>query len=815
MIHSHLVRLTLFVLAITFLSFEGFTQAITGEVKAKGTQELLPFVSIAIGETGLGVTTDFDGKYELKLDPAYQGPILVRNVGFKMQVILADDLRQNPIIELEEDVQQLSEVVFVAGENPANDIVRQAIKSRKLHDPERIQKYKFKSYAKEIYRLDPSERLSDSVIVALQAGGEMTKEDSLAIKSEKTLRDRHIFVSESVSEVKFMQPGMENETVLATNVSGFNSGLLAATGSSYQPLGFYKPIIGMLGTQYVNPINPAGLSQYDFYIEDTLYLQTKDTVWVLSFEPKRGKKIDAFKGLISISDVDHGITHVIAEGADSKSTVGLHIEQRYEKLEEGWFPVMQYTNFILDDFKFHGHSVMLENYRYLSEIELNPDLSTRDFGDVSLSIQKQNAKQSIQLIESKRPTALDRRELRTFSRMDSISGKLQILETVVESLFTQRYEVGKVDVRLNDILAYNDYEKFRLGLGLETNDNLLKWFKVGSYAAYGTGDEAWKYGANMKFEFDRRNSTYLLLNYRNDLKEVGSINFFEKSYGSLSDLLRSFQGNLFDTEEHYKATFNTRLAPFVYAQINAKASTLEPNYQYTYSNSDFTATTYDLNEVSLAVRFARNERYLDLYGRRVATGVDYPVVKARYAYSNPSMLGGDFDYSRVDVSVNYEKKYRFGKTDIMLQGNYISGDSPYSYLVTGSGNSDSFLSVWGFFQTMGRYEFLSDRYASLFLRHNFGNILIDTKFVKPELLVFYTVGVGELVNGESHQGIGFNTLEKGYFESGIGLKNLLRISIVNLAYITFGVEGHYRHGEYANSREMDNLFVKMNVSYSL
>ncbi|WP_109829488.1 DUF5686 and carboxypeptidase-like regulatory domain-containing protein [Reichenbachiella versicolor] len=807
----HLTFCIVFLMSI----FDGFSQTITGEIKSKSTGELLPFVSIAIGDTGNGVTSDINGAYQLNLPSSYQGVILVRNVGYHMQAITASDLRKNPNIFLEEDIQQLSEVVFQARENPANEIIRRTIKNRELHDPDRLRSHQFTSYAKEIYRLDPNEAFSDSLLNLLGANTGMSKNDSIKLQIEKNLRQRHIFVAESVSEVKYMKPGMRNETVLATNVSGFNSGLLAATGSSYQPLGFYKPVISMLGTEYVNPINPAGLSQYDFYIEDTLFYHGIDTVWVLSFEPKQGKKIDGFVGEVSIHQNDYAITHVVAENADQKSTVGLKIEQNYDMVKGQWFPVMQYTNWVLQDFKYYGHRVVLENYRYLSDISINPNLTADDFSDVSLSIQRQDPKKSIKLIEKKRPTALDVMELETFNKMDSISRRLRPIETAIESLFTQRYEVGKLDLRLNDIIGYNRYEKLRLGLGLETNDNLLKWFKVGGYGGYGTGDRVWKYGANMKFEFNRRNSSYLLLNYRHDLREVGAVDYFEKSYGNLADLIRSFQGNLFDMETHYKVTANSRVAPFTYAQFSIKKAELNPTYDYSVQTENGVLEAYDLNEMAISMRFARKERYVDLYGRKVATGVEFPIIKFRYAYADPSLLGGDFDYTRYDLYFHYEKKYRLGKTRMIAKGNYTNGSLPYSYLMTGSGNRDSYVAVWGFFQTMGRYEFLSDQYAALFLRHNFGNVLINSKVIKPELVVFHSTGIGELEDSEVHNQVEFKTMEQGYFEAGVGLKNLIRVSLVNLAYLTAGVEAHYRYGKYAFRNKSENLVFKVNVSYSL
>jgi len=789
-------------------------QTIKGQIVSDTNMEAIPFVSIAISDTGTGTVTDLDGNYVINLPVDYYGDIWIRHVGHLNLTLTADQLRETPDVVLESNIKELEEVVFVAGENPANEVIRQVIKNRKKHDPEQLESYRFKSYAKEIYKLDPNQSLTDSVLKALGNKEKLTRKDKRQLRAESNIESSYLFIAESVAEERYIQPGMRNEEVLATKISGFSNGLLAATGSSYQPLGFYDDVIEILGIEYISPIRTGGLLQYEFYIEDTTIYQ-QDTVYVISFAPKRNKKFEALKGTMEVSLNGYAIKNVKAETANVKSKIWVKIEQDYEVIDGKWFPVVQYSNFALQDIDYFGHQIILENYRHISDIEFEPDLSAKDFNDLSLSMQQIKESESLALIAGKRPTPLDTIEIQTFERLDSMTSKLKPIEVLFEAGFTQRLPVGKVDVRMNNFISFNRYENVRLGIGLGTNNNFSKKLRVGGYIGLGLGDNDWKYGADLRYEFDKRNSTFVQFKYYNDLREAGKIDFFEQTATGLSDLIKSLQGSLFDWNEAYRLTLNSRIAPFMYAQFNTTISDILPTYDYRYLANEQSLDRFQVNQMSLSLRYARNERYIDVYGRKVSTGYDFPAIRLMYTHGNSTWMQGDFDFNRLNLQIEYQKKYFLGKSYLLLNGSYIEGQLPYSLMVTGQGNKDSFFSVWGLYQTMGRYEFLADRDISLFFKHNFGNFLINTNLVKPELILYQNSGISSLSNATVHEGVAFKSMGRGYFESGVGLKNLIRLNYFDAAYFTFGVESYYRYGYYSYPSVKNNIAIKLNFSFSI
>lgn len=818
---KHLKALSLILsLTTVFLlnSFESHAQnSISGQVYSQEDDEGLAFVTVAISGTSTGSISDIDGRFKLIIPDGYQGKITFQHVGFIRIELTVAEIRNSPTIYMEKEVTELEELVFEAGENPAILLIKNVIENRKRHDPKRFSQYSYRSYTKDIYHLDAEKDVSDSLARLIKKDRLLEERDSTSlrfIKVDSSFDTRHLYVSESVSETKFIEPGLKNETILASRVSGLRGGLFAAFSGLYQPFGFYNDILDIFDKDYINPINAAGLTQYDFYIEDTTFFES-DTVFVVSYTPKKNKRFDGLEGLLWVHANDYALTNVTAKSLVANSKIDVSIQQRYDKILGQWFPVQLNTDIIFRELKFYGRNLMLENRRYLSDINLETNYTQKDFSDIGITLNRINNKEQERILETHRAVPLDSMELNTFIAADSLYKNLRVVEGVAESVLTLRLNLGKVDLRVDDFFAVNSYEKFRLGAGLETNNNFSEKFKVGGYAGYGFGDEEWKYGGNLKYEFERRTDTYLLFTYQKDLREVGTQRFFEGKISSIDDLIRSFQGNLFDRHETYKLSLNRRVAPFLYAQTSISTSQQQSTYDYMYDNTDYANNFFEVNELSVSFRYVRNEQYLDLYGKKVLFDFDYPVFNFKYSHANSSWLDGDFDYDRVDASLEYKKKYFLGKSNILIRAAYVSGDVPYGHMITGLGNSTSKLSVPEYFQTMNIYEFLSDRQIGVFFNHNFGNFLISNRVMKPELVLYHNLGYGTLANPERHEQVQFSTMEDGYFESGIGIKKLIRFNFVDVGYIGFGFDALYRHGAYAYDATSDNIFFKLNMKINL
>ena len=112
----------------------GQTQ-IQGIVIDKKTKKPLPFASVTTN-TNAGSLTDIDGKFSIKTKSEFNS-ITVSYIGYET-VKAPISLNDNYItVHLKTSVESLNEVLITAKENPALQIIRNAIANKKRNNIER------------------------------------------------------------------------------------------------------------------------------------------------------------------------------------------------------------------------------------------------------------------------------------------------------------------------------------------------------------------------------------------------------------------------------------------------------------------------------------------------------------------------------------------------------------------------------------------------------------------------------------------------------------------------------------------------------
>ncbi|MCY7357437.1 MAG: hypothetical protein LH609_08190 [Rudanella sp.] len=178
------------------------------------------------------------------------------------------------------------------------------------------------------------------------------------------------------------------------------------------------------------------------------------------------------------------------------------------------------------------------------------------------------------------------------------------------------------------------------------------------------------------------------------------------------------------------------------------------------------------------------------------------------------LLGGQYNYTKLNT--RYEqliRHRRLGETHLQATAGILWGKLPYPYLYNGRGARSASNVIWvaNHFQTMGLYEFTSDRYATLFVTHNFRTLLGKPRvgWFRPEPSVVQGISYGGLRSPEQHEGIPIRTLERGFFESGLLVDNLYRQRVLKAAYVGVGVGVFYRWGPNANPNPTDNWAYRL------
>ena len=356
-------------LAVANLLYGG---GIRGTIKADdGTP--LAYASIFVKQTGTGSATDFEGNYEVTLPPG-RYDVLFQYLGYE-SVSRVVDVAQDFIainLTLKTHVMMLQNVVIKAGkEDPAYTIMRKAISKAKYHT-QQMDEYSAKVYIKG------KGQLKDYPWLAKKA-----------LEKEGITKDR-VFISESVSEIKYTRPNKFEEKVIAVYSNGGNKN---TAPNAYVFGSFYQPEIA----ETVSPLSPKSFSYYRFEYLGSFKDQKYEISKIKVTPRSRGDNV--FEGLIYIVE-DWWSIHSLEMKA-TKIGINFNIKQLYNPIEDkAWLPVSQ--QFKVDGkvfgFEFEGqYLATVKEYK----IKLNPELIVEEMNVIDEKVQKEEAKKVEQKFSKK------------------------------------------------------------------------------------------------------------------------------------------------------------------------------------------------------------------------------------------------------------------------------------------------------------------------------------------------------------------------------------------------------------------------------
>lgn len=489
------------------------TLLVKGIVIDNKTQEPLPFVNIVVTKTFNGTTSDIDGRFQISFEKGQS--IEFRYVGYQAQTITPETSSSYLIVRLQEQATQLREVVVHAGENPALKIIRRVIENKPNNDPQNLDSYIYNSYNKLIGSL---------------AAVDMQKapiKDSVAMR--RFMEENHLFVSESYTRKQYVKPNLNKETVLGNRFSGLKDPFFAFLATDFQPFGFYQETIRLFDKFYLNPVSSGGLKRYDYVIMDTV-IHSADSVYIISFEPLDGKVFEALKGQLYINTDGYAIEHVLAHPADDKLLIQPRIQQQYKKVDGHWFPSVLNSELKFLEYVINGAKPYYASRSYLTNIQIGEKISQKEFGLLNVEFDLQANKQQEDFWNTNRSDSLSHKEQNTYQMYDTLTRQVQIMTGVMkalEGIFVGKFKVGKFYLPIKHLVRINRYESLRLGVGLQTGEQISKFFSFDGYIGYGFKDKAFKYGGGLQLNLSHKKDLQLRFSYQQDIVEPGRSDFIQ------------------------------------------------------------------------------------------------------------------------------------------------------------------------------------------------------------------------------------------------------------------------------------------------
>jgi hypothetical protein len=786
---------------------------VKGVVKDKKNKEPLAFVNITTTDGSRGVTTDIDGKFHISLREK-TCCLKLTYVGYEALEYKIRTSKKKQEIFLKEKTYELSEVEIFPGVNPAHRIIQNVIDNRDLNNPEKLNAFTYTSYDKMIVTVDADSLMQRDTSLL----------DSSEMKMKQFLEKQDIFIMETVTERKYKSPDLNQETVLATRVSGLKDPMMAFMISQLQSTSFYDELISIAGKNYINPISRGSTKKYFFLIEDTTYTATNDTVFIISYRPMRNTNFDGMKGFLSINTKRWAIQNVKAEPLQDSMGIVIKIQQAYEFIQDHWFPVQLNTDIIFTQMQAStgtkSYKLVGKGHSYIRDIDLSANLKKREFGYHEVEIEADASKKKGEFWREYRVDSLTDRERETYRFMDSI-GKAQNFDKMASTV--QMLLIGKIpfwifNINMGQIIHYNGYEGLYLGLGLQTNDRFSKIVSLGGFGGYGFKDKKFKYGGNISVKVHKRSESVIHLEAYNKVTQSGGVQFFD-------DRFKAWQ-----TQNFYQF-FTRRMNPTIGGEL-AYSFRLKPmrdfkwnlgfriqnkeayqNYFFGTANEDIIhgKTEFNFTEAFIGFRFAYRERVIETTKGQISFGSKYPVVYLSYTHGITGFLNGEFAFDRFDLKVEGSHYIKYlGDFSFRLMAGLILGELPASNLYDGNGTYREFALYAPFsFGTMRSNEFLSDKYIALFLSHSFGKLLFkEGKLFNPQFMLLTNIAFGSLGHSENHHNYDFNTLEKGYYESGLLIRKLLDFKVYDL-----GIGVMYRYGPYGFDNVSKNFAYKISLFY--
>ncbi len=795
-------KLILFLLGFQFGFSANAQETVKGWVLDEGTSEPLVFAHIVINGGPHGTTTDLNGRFAISSNVPVER-IFVKYIGYETKEFVISSNKDSLVLRLPRSSTELNEVLVYPGENPADKIIRLVVENRKQNDPSQLPYFSYKAYEKTIFTLE-----EDTAITSKKS-----KEDSMVVMIRNLMQKQHIMMSENVYKRKFRN-GKYTDMVEATRFSGMKNPQFVMLAGQMQSFSFYKDHFSLGEQAFLGPISPNSWNKYFFLIEDTLTVD-QDTVIVLSYRPKKGKTFDGLEGLLHVNMSDMALMNASAHVIDGQG-VEIKVQHKYEKQPNGgWFPAQLNTDFKMLGLNLGGFNIKGSGTTFNRDINLNEKVKATEISTHSLELDSKAHKKKEDFWKAERETPLSEKEIRTYHVIDSVGKELKLEKRIklLIAMATGRLQIGPVELDLDKILDYNEYEGFRLGVGLHTAPDLIKWANFGAYVAYGFKDKEVKYGGDAAFTLHKNLGLQLVGQYYHDVREAGGQEWLLSGQPNLRAMYRDIVVERMDVVDGWSAGLRIRPARGwqLEAQFNYQDVESKHGYGFRVEHPTLVYDTiqqYRFAEIKAGFRFAPFEKLMRLSGRTLSQDKGPVVIWTTITKGVSGVLKSEYDYWKADVRLQGKFRIRgVGLEHWEFTGGWVSDPLPYFKMYTPRSNFDD-VSVYspGSFETMRANEFLNQYYLAVHHRHNFGSWKTGINWIRPEFNWANGFGIGWLNKKEIHTGLEIKDMHLGFFETGLVIEDIIK---VNVAGIGGGV--FYRYGPYAYSKQIDNLAFKLSM----
>lgn len=794
---------------------------VTGKIFDQSTGEPLPFVNVFFKDSKIGTSSDINGQY--RIETYYPTDSLVASmVGYSRMALRAKtDKAQVLDFGLKPSGIALHEITVVAdkkAKDPAVEIMKKVVRNKAANNREKLEAYEYNTYNKIEFDMNNIDEDFKNRRVMRPFSFVFDNMDSTS--EEKPFLP--IFLTESFSRYYYRKnPKSSKEVIEATKVAGIkNESVSQFMGDMYQQTNVYENYISAFGKSFVSPLSDFGPLSYKYYLLDSAVMGGKYKCYKIAFKPRRNGEL-VFEGEMWINDTTYAVKQIeatIGKDANLNWVDGFKVYHEYDRVDgEAWMLTKEkvLVDFNLTDksIGFYGRKTTL--YTDFVINEPREDSVYSSFNNISVN-EDANDK-SADYWQQTRPEQLSSTEMQVYDMVDTIQNipAFRTYVDVITLFVTGYYEMKYVDFGpYFTTFSFNQIEGPRLRLGGRTNSDVSTKFEISGYLAYGFKDQQFKYRGAGRYFLSSRPRQIVSASYTRDLEQLGTSAYAWKTDNILSSVFRRGANNLLNAYEEYKGTYDIEYFPGLSNNVTFNRRDIWAVGSIPFQRFNNEGELYDINrikttELTLGVRFAFDEKFINGELDRVSLGTKYPVIKANAGFGFKDLLGGDYQYQRVAIQIQDRIPINpIGQTDFTMEFGKIWGTLPFPLLNIYNGNQTYFYDEFSF-NLMNFYEFVGDEWATLFVVHHFNGLFFNKVPLFRKLKWREVVSFRGAVGGLSDRHLSeldfpenLNKLSKPYMEAGVGIENILNLFRVDalwrLSYldnenvVPFGVRVTYQ-----------------------
>lgn len=788
--------------------------------------DLLPYSSITVKGSSMGASANDKGRYSFVLAKGSY-TIVCQHIGYttvEKKITIADNDTELSFVLSQQKLEMAEVVVKTGAEDPAYEIIRQAIKKREYYNKQ-VKAFEVDLYAKDMVKL---RKMPKKIF------GRKIPEADIAGMGVDSSGKGIIYLSESVAKVAVQQPDKFKMNVISSRISG--SGGFGFTFPAF--ISLYTNNVKLFTERinprgFVSPIADGAIGFYKFKFLGTFWEDGK-AINSIRVTPRRTYE-PLFTGIINITDDDwriHSFDLVVTKSAQLELLDTLKITQQHVPVANDIWRVKNQVLYF--NFKMFGIDAVGNFLNVYSQYNVAPNFKKNYFDKVVIKYDTAVNKRPKEYWDTIRPVPLEPEEFKDYKVKDSIyelrkdsaltqaaldslrkkQGKLKAYKFFWGGVNRRIYSTNKtvswgVQPLIPD-MEYNTVEGITVkvnGYISAYNKKLRSSVTFEPHLRYGFSNGHFNAWGNLQFRTRTEEANRKIKQYSWDFaggKRVSEFNKTQNSNPLINSISVLFYGeNRMKTYENYfgSTTYSRRFENGLRLTINGLYENripIENTTLYTFSKNDtinFTPnypvekmsqqfTQHQAAIISASVSFKPGQKYIEFPNYKMAIGSKYPTFTLSYSKGIDKILGSDVDFDKWKFSVQDDKnlkllgtfKYHLGAGGFLNRNKVFVQDYQH-FRGNMSIAAGDYLNT---FQVAEPYQ--NSTKASLYgyghIEHHFNGLLTNK-------IPFFKRLNWTLVAGSNALFINENT---NHIEAFAGIENILKIFRVDFvaAYINGG-----------------------------